>query len=117
MMLDPTKLTLPERIFRLMCMSDEAAANDPDVEAYQLLDALARPRHDLMSVPFAREIADWHDDGRRNMADREQDIRLRTLREYQEREAETGIPTTLEDITEDVADRLEDLENEGDDDP
>ena len=40
---------------------------------------------------------------------------MRFWNHYQARAAETGIPMTLIDITTDLEDRLEDLENEGHD--
>ena len=98
-----------------MRLGGEAAAKDDDEDAYLTLDVSARTWTNADEPGLFGEIRQWHLDGRPDEVAAGKLTRMRFWNHYQARAAETGIPLTIIDATEYLADRLEDLENEGHD--
>ena len=115
MMPNTSELELPERLRRLMRLGGDAAAQDADTATYATLDGSAREPATEGMLGLMGEIRQWHLDGRPDEDAAGKLTRMRIWSFYQARAAETGVPVTLLNITpDDLADRLEDLENDDD---
>ena len=115
MMPNTSELELPERLRRLMRLGGEEAAKDTDVDGYQTLDVVARAWTNAEEIGLFGEIRRWELAGRPDAEEAGKLTRQNIWRWYQAHADKIGTPLTIIDATDYLADRLEDLENEGHD--
>ena len=99
---EPSDMTLVQRLRRLMDLGGEAAAKDADVWAYETLDVIARTMTNAASYDLYGDIRRWHLAGRPNAEETHRRFNQRVMREFPDAD--------IIDATEDVEERLQELE-------
>ena len=113
---DYSDIPIEDRLRRLMRLGGEAASEDPDVEAWEMLDVVSKVPGDDSQPGIYAEMHQWHLWGRPDEQAAHPLIRRKAW-ERARAHAEAGdYPLTIVDATDDLEDRLEDAEYADDDD-